>query len=206
MRDLRFAMRGRCLFWSLFTVVGGLWETPDVSRHVVAQQGLRADELLAVAADPSKHPLSDEERSQLKRQWDDGIAELSRKLETQPDDLSALLKRGDLFFFRGDFAKAVRDYQRMCEVNTQSEGTHWQLGIAYFYADQPEKSAKLFEQFFQTDKVDREGGLWKFVADAKSLGAEKARGRLLKYSKDDREPLSAVYRMFEGQSTPEELL
>lgn len=167
---------------------------------------LHAEETPATSAEVRRHPLPDEERSQLKRRWDDGITELSQKLETQPDDLPSLSKRGDLFFFRGDFKKAVHDYERMCEVDSKQEASHWRLGIAYFYADQAEKSAKLFDQFFQTDNVDRECGLWKFVGDAKFLGAEKARERLLKYSTVDREPLPTIYRLFEGQSTPDELL
>ena len=192
-------MRTPCLLWMTFVALIGI-------SGSLKESSLPAEESPVNAVDVCRHPLTDEERSALKRRWDDGIAELSKKLETQPDDVTLLSKRGDLLFFRGDFAKSVRDYERMCEVDRKLEASHWRLGIAYFYADQAEKSATLFDQFFQIDNVDRECGLWKFVGDAKVLGEEKARERLLKYSTQDREPLPTIYRLFEGQSTPDDLL
>ena len=156
--------------------------------------------------DPKKHPLSDDDRAKLRKEWDEGLADITKKLDAKPDDLGALSKRGDLFFFRGDFAKSVRDYERMSELNPPLDASHWRLGIAYFYADQPEKSAKQFEKFFVTDDVDREAGLWKYIAQAPTLGTAKARAGLLKYKKDDREPLPTIYRLFEEEITPDDLL
>lgn len=156
--------------------------------------------------DLRKHPLSDEDRANLRKQWDEGLADVARKLEAKPDSLAALSKRGDLHFFRGEFAKSVRDYERMSELDPTIDASHWRLGIAYFYADQPEKSAKQFDKFFVTDDVDREAGLWKYIAQAPTLGAGKARAGLLKYKKDDREPLPTIYRLFEEEITPDDLL
>jgi lipoprotein NlpI len=152
------------------------------------------------------HPLSDEDRAKLQAQWASGIAELTRQLETQPDSLAAYSKRGDLHFFRGDFAKSVRDYERMVELDPKLDAAHWRLGIAYFYAGQPEQAARQFDKFFMTDDVDREAGLWKYIAQAATLGADKARAGLLKYHKDDREPLPSIYRLFAEELTPEQLL
>ncbi|TXT35280.1 MAG: TPR domain protein [Planctomycetota bacterium] len=149
----------------------------------------------AADKDSQKHPLSDDDRATLRKQWDEGLAEVTKKLDAKPDDLAALSKRGDLCFFRGEFAKSVRDYERMSELNPSLDASHWRLGIAYFYADQPEKSAKQFEKFFITDDVDREAGLWKYIAQAPTLGTAKARAGLLKYKKDDREPLPTIYRL-----------
>lgn len=162
--------------------------------------------LPAADADPQKHPLSDDDRAMLRKQWDEGLAEVTKKLDAKPDDLGTLSKRGDLLFFRGDFAKSVRDYERMSELNPALDASHWRLGIAYFYADQPEKSAKQFDKFFVTDDVDREAGLWKYIAQAPTLGTAKARAGLLKYKKDDREPLPTIYRLFEEEITPDDLL
>ena len=156
--------------------------------------------------DPRTHPLSDEDRAKLRRQWDEGLADVTKKLVAKPDDLPAISKRGDLHFFRGEFAKSVRDYERMSELDPTLDASHWRLGIAYFYADQPEKSAKQFDKFFVTDDVDREAGLWKYIAQAPTLGADRARTGLLKYKKDDREPMPTIYRLFEEEITPDDLL
>ena len=165
-----------------------------------------ADEPSARKEQESAHPLSGAERARLKQQWDDGITELSKTLDAKPDDVSALSKRGDWYFFRGDFKSALRDYQKMCDVNAELEPAHWRLGLAYFYAEQFETSAKFFDRFFQTDDVDREGGLWKFLAQAKFEGPEQARAGLLSYTKADREPMPTVYRLFEETITADDLL
>ena len=50
-------------------------------------------------------------------EWDDDLTDVSKKLEATPDSQSLLSKRGDLLFFRGEFAKSVRDYERMSELD-----------------------------------------------------------------------------------------
>lgn len=178
----------------------------SVSLIVIAAALTCVNTSRAADNDPQKHPLDDEDRANLRRQWDEGLADVTKKLVAKPDDLAALSKRGDLHFFRSEFAKSVRDYERMSELDPTLDASHWRLGIAYFYAGQPEKSAKQFDKFFVTDDVDREAGLWKYIAQAPTLGADKARAGLLKYKKDDREPLPTIYRLFEEEMTPDDLL
>ena len=165
-----------------------------------------ADEPKVGSDDPRQHPLSVDDRAKLRKQWDDDLADVSKQLDAKPDSLSLFSKRGDVLFFRGEFAKSVRDYERMSELDPTLDASHWRLGIAYFYAEQPQKSAAQFDKFFVTDDVDREAGLWKYIAQAPTLGTEKARTGLLKYKKDDREPMPTIYRLFEAELTPDELL
>ena len=192
-------MIGRWLLALSFLL--GLSMSGDPKGHTA-----RADEPQLADNDSRWHPLSDDDRTKLRKQWDDELADVLEKLAAKPDGLSLISKRGDLHFFRGEFTKAVRDYERMSELDPPLDASHWRLGIAYFYANAPEKSAKQFEKFFTTDDVDREAGLWKYIAQAPTVGTEKARAGLLKYKKDDREPLPTIYRLFEAEITPEELL
>ena len=177
-----------------------------VMTVLLAVVGFLAVASLMIADDPLQHPLTADDRAKMLKEWDDELAVLSKQLDAQPDDMALLPKRGDLFFFRGEFAKSVRDYERMSELDPALDASHWRLGIAYFYADQPEKSAQQFEKFFVSDDVDREAGLWKYIAQAATLGTDKARAGLIKYTKKDREPLPTIYRLFEAELTPEELL
>ena len=41
------------------------------------------------------------------------------------------------------------------------------MGLVQFYAGEFETSTKFFDRFFKTDDVDREGGLWMYLAQAK---------------------------------------
>jgi lipoprotein NlpI len=115
-------------------------------------------------------------------------------------------RRGDALLFRGRFKQAVGDYEKMVELDRRLEASHWRRGIAYFYAGRYRDAARQFERYNTFDDVDRENGIWRFFSQAKADGLEAARRGLLKYKKDDREPFPAVYRLFAGDVTPDEIL
>lgn len=131
---------------------------------------------------------------------------IAYELIPEPKDVGGFSKRGDARFFRGDFAGALADYDRMVELEPGSLAQHWRRGIAAFYAGDFEKAAKQFEAYHSYDDVDRENGIWRYFSQRKAYGAEKAKEGLLKYKKDDREPFPAVYAMFEGKIGPEAIL
>ncbi len=173
---------------------------------LLAGLGLLAVTSLMTADDPWPHPLSASDRAQMRKQWEEDIAGMSKEIDANPDIGALVAKRGDLLFFCGEFAKAVRDYERISELNPALDASHWRLGIAYFYAGQPEKSAAQFDKFFVSDDVDREAGLWRYIAQAPTLGTDKARDGLHKYTKEDRDPMPAIYRLFEEKFTPDKVL
>ena len=115
-------------------------------------------------------------------------------------------RRGDAFLFLGRSSDAVREYRAMVTLQPRLDASHWRLGIAYYLAGQPEKAAAQFERYHAFDNVDRENGIWRFLSHHRAFGAERARKELLRYSRDDREPFPAVYRMFDGSITPEQAL
>lgn len=173
---------------------------------LLAGLGLLAVTSLMTADDPWQHPLGASDRADMRKQWDDEIAALTKEVDANPEIAALVSKRGDAYFFRGDFAKSVQDYERMSELNPALDASHWRLGIAYFYAGQPEKSAAQFDKFFGSDDVDREAGLWRYLAQAPTLGTDKAREGLHKYTKEDREPMPRIYRLFEEKIAPDDLL
>lgn len=155
---------------------------------------------------PAKHPLSQERRTALRKQFDDAIAELTEAIQDDPENVDHYSRRGDARFFRGEFKKAVADYEKMVELNPKLDASHWRRGIAYFYAGDFRKAARQFEIYHTFDNVDRENGIWRYFSQRKAYGRKRARKELLKYEKDDREPFPAVYKLFEGRMTPEEIL
>jgi outer membrane protein assembly factor BamB/tetratricopeptide (TPR) repeat protein len=161
-------------------------------------------ELIPEPAD--EHPLSADKRAEMARELDAEIAAQSERLKADPKESDALSRRGDALFFRGRFADAVADYERMVELDPRLDAQHWRRGIALFYAGRFDRAARQFEIYHTFDDVDRENGIWRFLSQAKASGIEKAREGLLKYAKDDREPFPAVYRLFAGKTTADEVL
>ncbi|MES2570363.1 MAG: hypothetical protein V4710_09970 [Verrucomicrobiota bacterium] len=123
-----------------------------------------------------------------------------------PDSIPLLSSRGDSHLFAERFAEAVADFEKMIALDPGQDAPHWRLGIAYYFAGDFEKSARQFEKYHAYDGRDRENGIWKFLADARRDGIEKARGRMLVYSAFDREPFPALYEMLAGKKSGAEVL
>jgi len=161
--------------------------------------------LLALAVIP--HTLAaDEPVDKLNQQFDADILRFTEDIKTAPKDVDNYSRRGDANFFRGRFAEAVADYEKMVDLKPELENSHWRKGIAYFYAGRFKDAAHQFEIYHSFDNVDRENGIWRYLSQVKAFGREKGREGLLKYEKDDREPFPDVYRLFSGELTGDEVL
>jgi len=140
----------------------------------------------------------------------DGIAADLKKCDAEiaadPRSVDAYSRRGDDHLFLGHFTEAVADFEKMIELDPAQDAQHWRLGIAYYFTGQFAKSAKQFEKNHPYNSGDRENGIWKFLAQTKSAGIEKARGEMLVYTQFDREPFPSLYEMFAGKKTPDEVL
>ncbi|HTI51343.1 MAG TPA: hypothetical protein VL475_10340, partial [Planctomycetaceae bacterium] len=161
---------------------------------------------VAAFADEPAAPTSDAYRQRLHKRLDDEIAILSAKLDKSTDSVELHSRRGDAYFFRGKFAEAVGDFDKMVELQRDLETSHWRRGIACFYARRYKDAARQFEIYHSFDNVDRENGIWRYLSQVKALGKEEARKGLLKYQKDDREPFPDVYRLFAGELTGAQVL
>jgi lipoprotein NlpI len=113
---------------------------------------------------------------------------------------------GDAHLFLHEFRESVAAFEKMIELDPTQDAPHWRLGIAYYFAGDFEKSAKQFEKYQTYESGDRENGIWKFLADARSQGVEKARGMMLKFTRFDREPFPVLYEMFEGKKTSDDVI
>ena len=123
-----------------------------------------------------------------------------------PDTVRLYSRRGDCHLFLGHFAESVADFEKMIALDPAQDAPHWRLGIAYYFAGQFGKSARQFEKYHAYDGRDRENGIWKFLADARADGLEKARAGMLAYTQFDREPFPSLYEMFAGRRTTDEVL
>jgi lipoprotein NlpI len=159
--------------------------------------------VLLLADDP---PISAEKCQQIRKDCDQQIASATESLKNTPGDIGQYSSRGDAYFKRARFAEAAGDYDKMVQLDAAMDKSHWRRGIAFFYAGKYDKAANQFEVYHSFDDVDRENGIWRYFSQYKAYGKEKAQAGLLKYAKDDREPFPAVYKLFEGKLTPEQVI
>jgi len=134
------------------------------------------------------------------------VARLTDALGKSPDSIRLLSQRGDAHLFLGKFKEAVADFEKTIALDPAQDAPHWRLGIAYYFAGEFRKSSKQFAKYHTYDGRDRENGVWKFLADARSDGIEKARGAMLEYTRFDREPFPSLYEMFAGKKSSEAVL
>ena len=55
--------------------------------------------------------------------------------------------RGEEHFRMGRIAESVADFERQAQLQPDRAAEHWQLGIAYYYADEYEKGAATVQNF-----------------------------------------------------------
>ena len=122
---------------------------------------------LASAADP--------DREKLNARFDKDIVRLTEEIAKAAKSVDLYSQRGDAYFYRGKFAEAVADYEKMVELQPALETSHWRKGIAYFYAERFNDAARQFEIYHSFDNVDRENGIWRYLSQTKAVGRAKAR-------------------------------
>jgi tetratricopeptide (TPR) repeat protein len=109
------------------------------------------------------------------------LAALEQQLKASPDSLRLLSAAGDAALFAGQAARAVEHFERMIKLDPAQDAPHWRLGIAYYFNQQWAESSRQFAKYHAHDGRDRENGIWKFLADAKGNGLERARAEMLAY-------------------------
>jgi lipoprotein NlpI len=133
------------------------------------------------------------------------LEECNQALVRTPGSVPLYSRRGDCHLFLGHFPEAVADFEKMIALDPSQDAPHWRLGIAYYFASDYAKAAKQFEKYHAYDGGDRENGIWKFLAQARGESLEKARAQMLVYSRFDREPFPALYEMFAGSRTTDDV-
>ncbi len=150
-------------------------------------------------------PPADAARKAMLAGFEKEVAELNAAITATPARVDLYSRRGDRLLFLGRPADAIADFEKMIALDATQDAPHWRLGIAYHFAGAWEKSARQFEKYHAYDARDRENGIWKFLADMRLVGREKAATQMLEYTRFDREPFPTLYEMFAGRKTTDEL-
>ncbi len=181
-----------------------LWKFAAAAHHSIVIRKLLPLLIpaIAFAAEP---PIPADERAQMLAGFAAQIAKLDDAIKAAPDNLALYSKRGDAHLFLDHFAESVADFEKMIALDPKQDAPHWRLGIAYYFTGAFAKSARQFVKYHDYDGGDRENGIWKFLGDVKTLGLGPARRAMLAYTRFDREPFPALYTMFAGEKTGDEV-
>lgn len=133
------------------------------------------------------------------------LEELNAALAKTPDSVRLYSRRGDCHLFLARYPEAVADFEKMIALDPSQDAPHWRLGIAYYFARDFARAARQFEKYHAYDGGDRENGIWKFLSQARGETLEKARNEMLVYTRFDREPFPALYAMFAGERTTDDV-
>ena len=151
-------------------------------------------------------PLSEIQQRNLLKSLQTLLENAAAEVKEKPSSQVGYSKRGDAYFFLGRFSEAVADYDKMIELDESLLDSHWRRGIALFYVGRFEDAAGQFQRYHSFDQIDRENGIWRYLSQHQAFGRSKAHEGLLLYKKDDREPFPAVYRLFAGEISPDQIL
>jgi lipoprotein NlpI len=113
--------------------------------------------------------------------------------------------RGLVQFKAGKINEAIADFDRYIELKPEAKISHWQRGIAYYYAGRFDDGRKQFEGYQNFDSNDVENAVWRFMCMARKDGIAKARKEMLKIGDDKRVPMRQVYDLYKGDLKPDDV-
>lgn len=164
------------------------------------------DRAVAVAGTNTEPWLARATVREHRREFVKAIEDVSKALELNPGLAVAWQTRGALNFKASRFPESVRDFDRVLELVPEQRPHHWQRGISLYYAGDFAEGARQFEQHEKVNADDVENDVWHFLCTARRSGIQKARAGLLKPGADPRPPMDAIYSLFAGKGTPENVL
>ena len=117
-----------------------------------------------------------------------------------------LLNRAVAEFERGRFAASVSTFDELVRLEPSRAPHLWQRGIALYYAKRYPDCRRQFESHRTVNPDDVENAAWHFLCVARERDIQAARSALLPVGPDARRPMHHVYRMFQGDATPDEVM
>lgn len=134
------------------------------------------------------------------------IARLSEAIQQSPMTALPWYLRGREHFRTGKIKESVADFDRYVQLAPRAESQQWERGIAYYYAGEYKKGAKQFADYQTFHDQDVENSAWRYLCVAKDEGVEQARKNLLPIKSDTRVPMMSIYKLYQGENKPEEVL
>jgi len=142
----------------------------------------------------------------LDRQHEMAVADFNEVLKLNPKAALAFQTRGEEQFKLGRFKEALADFDRYLELTPSDRPQHWQRGIACYYAGRYDDGRRQFELHQAVNPSDVENAVWHFLCVTRASGLEEARRSLIRIEGDRRIPMMAVYALFAGKGSAEDVV
>ena len=186
---------GRNLRGFVFAALGLLMTTPIVAQD----ESVQADTDPATLARQSARAFQAGDHEQ-------ALDLADRAVAIDPEHARLRQFRGEMRFRANRIEGSVEDFDEAVRLEPALGPYNWQRGIALYYAKRYADGAAQFESHRSVNGSDVENPVWHFlcVARHESLGA--ARERVLPVGFDSRVPMTEIYQMFLGNSSPEQVI
>lgn len=85
------------------------------------------------------------------KQSDNAIQDMSQAIKLKPDDFNLYNWRGDYYYYKNDFADAVKDYEMYTQKSETAFNGLFQLGACYVKLNENEKAMHVYHQLSDLD-------------------------------------------------------
>ncbi|MBF2073764.1 MAG: hypothetical protein IGS50_08375 [Synechococcales cyanobacterium C42_A2020_086] len=127
-------------------------------------------------------------------------------IQSNPSSPKAYVQRGMVRFKQGEIALSIQDFDRAEQLNPRLTPYLWQRGLSYYYADRFAEGAQQFEIDLTVNAHDVEETVWRYLCMARQQGIATAQASLLVVRNDPRRVMRAVYDLYAGVATPEQVI
>ena len=116
------------------------------------------------------------------------------------------VRKGSEELAAGKINQSIRSFEAAGRLQHDVRPHLWQLGIAYYYANQFADGRDLFVTHQLVNPHDVENAVWHFLCVARLENVEAARKKLIRITGDTRVPMKEVHGLFAGKSDPQAVI
>ena len=109
-------------------------------------------------------------------------------------------------FRSGRVEQSAAGFDQLAKLIPDQAPELWQRGIAQYYAGRFRDCRDMFISHRTVNPADVENAAWHFLCVARAESPEAARKQILPVGPDARVPMREVYQMFQGRTTPAQVL
>ena len=117
-----------------------------------------------------------------------------------------IMRQAEADFLAGRVESSVDGFDQVARIRPDAAPQFWQRGIALYYVGRYTDCRRQFESHRLVNPNDVENAAWHYLCVAREESPEAARTALLPVGPDPRAPMGAIYEMFSGRITPQDVL